>query len=206
MRKSVCAACGLVNLESFPAFPLCEACGERLPKRKRRPLFDWVQRPVKTLVWAFCVGAGVATLALLSVGIARETRLRDRGVLIVSPSIVPDARGERGASVLLLRVATADRLDREPIRNLRLRLNQADVRDFAIAVTSPIPSAVEKLGRGHYFVWNEFALRQTIKVKLKPRRTLRLEMVGDGFEQFALVLSPVPQKAASSVSPANRSH
>ena len=206
MRKSVCVACGLVNLESFPSFPLCEGCGARLPQRKRRPLLDWTQRPVKTLVWAFCMGAGVATFALLSVGIARETRLRDRGLLLVAPSIIPDAKAERGAFVLSLRVGTSDPGDREPIRNLRLRLNQSDSRQSALSVVSPLPSAIQTLGKGQYFVWNEFAPRQIIKVKLKPHAGLRMDIVGDGFENFLLVLSPNAPKVASSDLRSNRSN
>lgn len=190
MRKSVCPACGLVNLDSFPSFPQCEGCGARLPRSKRRPWFRAAKRPGKTLVWAFSVGAGVASLALLSVGIARETRLRDRGALLVSSALLPDPQGGRGVFVLSLQVATSDRSDREPISNLRLRVSQKNALDSNAQILSPSPFVVQNLGGGRYFVWHEFVPRSTIRLRLRPREALKLELVADGFTRFDLNLRP----------------
>ena len=187
MRKSVCTGCGLVNLESFPSFPLCEGCGARLPQRKRRPVFDWVQRPVKTLVWAFGMGAGVAILALLSVGIARETRMQDRGALLVASSIVAD---ETGSLLWSLQISPSDPTDHAPINSLRLRINQTSAREADVEVVSPKPSASEKLGNGRYFVWNEFEPAQTITLRLRPRHALLLQFVGRGFTRSEMRLAP----------------
>ena len=192
MRQVKCASCGLVNLESFPAFPECEGCGSHLSVGGRRWLPSFGARPVKTLVWAFSVGVGVATLALLSVGISRETRLRDRGALVVAPFI---ARGGKGDLMLSLHVQSAQNDDTEPMRNLRLRLNQRDAVSAKLRIVSPTPSSVQQLAAGRYFVWNEFTPREVVIVRLQPTHALVLTLIADGFEPFVLHLAP--QKSAS---------
>ena len=186
MRKSVCASCGLVNLESFPSFPFCEGCGARLPKRKRRFVFPWIRRPVTTLVWAFSVGASVAILGILSVGIARETHMQERGSLLVASSIVPE---ERGSLLWSLGVSSFDPTDQEAIRGLRMRINQIEAREADVEVVSPLPSSIEIMGSGRYFVWNEFAPRQTIRLRLRPRHGLTLHLAANGFERCRVQLT-----------------
>lgn len=205
MRKVVCAACGLVNLESFPTFPLCAGCGARLPQRKRRPLYDLFQRPVKTLVWAFSVGAGVTVLAMLSTGLAREARLRDRGKLIVNSSLFPDTSSGGTDLVLRMRVTPSYEGDRETIRNLRLRFNEKVIREADIRVVSP-PAATEIFGEGRYFVWQEFAAGQTITVRLRPHQALTLNMVANGFDSFTLPISPTKMGTTPLDSRPNRSN
>ncbi len=193
MRRVKCVACGLVNLESFPAFPTCEGCGSHLSVVKRRWWPTFGARPVKTLVWAFSVGAGVATLALLSVGIARETRLHDRGALVVAPFVVPRGHGDL---LLSLHVGSRQSDDREPIRNLRLRVSQKSAREADVHVVSPMPSTVQRLAGGHYFVWDEFPPRDVIVVRLQGKSGLTMGLVADEFEPFVLRLSPHTRDAS----------
>lgn len=183
----MCAGCGLVNLESFPSFPLCEGCGARLPKRGRRPIFEWVRRPVKTLVWAFSMGASVAVLALMSVGVARETAMQDRGALLLSSSIVAD---RTGSLLWSLRVTPSDPTDREPIRGLRLRLDKIAAREADVQLMSPKTASIEQSGSGRYLVWNEFAPTQTIILRLRPQHALTLHFVASGFARSDIRLAP----------------
>ena len=128
-------------------------------------------------------------LAMLSTGIARETRLRDRGELVIDASLSPDVQDGVSDLVLLMRVTTSLEGDRETIRNLRLRLNEEMVREASVRVVSP-PAATEDLGGGHYFVWSDITPGQTIKMRLHPYRALTLTLVANGFERYLLQISP----------------
>ncbi|BCM92493.1 hypothetical protein IAD21_04373 [Abditibacteriota bacterium] len=89
----------------------------------------------------------------------------------------------------MLRISPSFTDDRETIRNVRLRLNTRDAREAGVQVISP-PAAIEELGGGRYFVWDQLAVGQSVKVRLRPRHTLKLNIAANGFNRFQLEISP----------------
>lgn len=190
----MCARCELVNLDTFPAFPLCEACGARLPSLRR---FGWrrpLRYPVLPLVWAIILGAGAAMLALLSVNLARDTRDRERGTLILSGQSVPDPRDGR-AQIWTLTLSPTDAGDEEPLRSLRLRLSRKDERRWGLSILSPRPTSTQTLGSGRYFNWFTVPRRATLRLRLlapdgPQAGSLRLWWTAEGFEGLPLQVHP----------------
>lgn len=196
MKKVVCARCELVNLDTFPAFPLCEACGARLPSMRR---FGWhgpLRRPTLPLVWAIVLGAGVAMLGLSSLGLARDTRRGERGTLALDGRSAPDQRDAR-AQIWTLILRPADANDTEPLRALRLRLSRKDEQLWHFLVLSPSPTRVQTLGSGRYFDWSalprraSFQLRLVAPAPLRPDAApLHLWWTAEGFEPLPFAVRP----------------
>jgi len=166
VKKVVCARCELVNLDTFPAFPFCEACGARLPSLRRfgrrgprRPL-------VLPFVGAVVVGAGVLVLVLLSVGLARDPRPLEGGALIAFGQGAPDPQ-VAGAQLWTFVFRSSDPGDKEPIRDLRLRLSLHDVTLWHISIVSPSPDATLQSGKGRHFDWGHLA-SPAVRLRLTP--------------------------------------
>lgn len=139
------------------------------------------------------MGICVAILALISTGIARETRIRDRGPLLVGTSLDFSGVNNDSGLVLMMTVNTSLPGDDETIRNLRLRFDQKAARDADIRVLSP-SATVEDMGGGRYFRWNTFTPGQTIKLQMHTDKTLKLELMANGFDRYSLKNSPTQTK------------
>lgn len=203
MKKVVCVACGLVNLDTFPSFPACAACGARLPSLRRPAWRERLRRPVLPLVWALILGACVGMVALLSVAIARDTQFQDRGSLVVEGQSAPDPLDAR-VQLWTLSLQPADAQDTDPLRHVRLRLSVADEKLWSVSVVSPTPQTRESLGQGRYFGWSQLRPGTTVRLRLVPPvgarppvAPLRLLWAVEGFEALSL---------SARLEPPDRSH
>ena len=220
MKKVVCARCGLVNRDTFPSFPFCEACGTRLPALRRFGWRERLRRPVLPLVWSAVLGAGVALVAFLSLSLARDTRDHNRGALAVTGQGVPDSRDPR-AQEWTLTLQPSNEGDDEPLHHLRLRLSLQDEKLWRLRVIAPRPDSVESHGGGRYFGWSSLPARATVQLRLAAPRSvhqassLKLMWTADGFEALPLLVRPFARRAATrtgsrwalaGIVPVNRSH
>jgi len=166
VKKVVCARCELVNLDTFPAFPFCEACGARLPSL---PRFGWrgpLRRPILPLVCAVVLGGSVSLLAFVSVGLAHDPNEREGGALIAFGQGMRDPQNPR-ARLWTFVIRPADPNDSQPIRNLSLRLPSQDAQLWRVSVVSPPSNHVEKRGKGRYFAWNNLG-KPTVQLRVVP--------------------------------------
>lgn len=192
----MCARCELVNLDTFPAFPFCEACGARLPSLRR---FGWrgpLRRPALPLVWAIVLGAGVTMLGVLSLGLTQEAREPNRGRLVLDARNAPDAH-DRRAQIWTLKIRPADAGDHEPLHAVRLRLSFEDETRWRFSVVSPTPDTAQSLGNGRYFGWSQLPRSASVQLRLvvpdtskKAVAPLRLWWMADGFEALPLLMQP----------------
>jgi len=195
VKKVVCAACGLVNLQTFPSFPMCEGCGARLASPRRlglRSKLKW-KRPIFPLVWAIVLGAGVAVLALFSVGLTREANDRDRGRLSIQSQSAPDARDPR-VTIWTLVLRPLNTSDEDPLRGVRLRVGWEDEKRWRFSIVSPRPATTQSLGSGHYFSWSVLPRGAAVRVRFTAptassgASSLRLLWGAEEFEGLPLVL------------------
>ncbi len=194
MNKVVCATCGLVNLQTFPSFPFCEACGTRLPSPRRLGWKGKLQknRPALPIMWAIVVGAGVAILALLTVDLTRETDELDRGRLAIEAQSASDPRDPR-ATIWTLVLHPLNAGDKDALRGVRLRLDLKEQQRWDVSLVSPRPSQIQVLGSGRHFSWLVLPRGTEIRMRLKApapssARPLRLLWRADGFEPLPLVM------------------
>ena len=164
MKKVVCARCELVNLDTFPAFPFCEACGARLPSLRRFGRRERVCLPVLPLVGTVLLGAGV--LVLLSAGLARDPRPPEGGALIAFGQGAPDPQ-VAGAQFWTFVFRSNDPHNSEPIYDLHLRLSLHDAMLWRVSIVSPFPDATLQSGKGRHFGWGHLA-RPAVRLRLTP--------------------------------------
>jgi len=194
VKKVVCARCELVNLDTFPAFPFCEACGARLPSLRRFGRRERMRPPVLPLVGSVVLGAGVLVLVLLSVGLARDPRPPEGGALIAFGQGAPDPQ-VAGAQLWTFVFRSSDSSEGEPIRDLRLRLRLRDATLWRISILSPVPDATRQSGKGTHFDWEHLA-RPAVQLRLTPpangasgsAATLPLWWSAEGFDPLRVEL------------------
>jgi len=194
VKKVVCARCELVNLDTFPAFPFCEACGARLPSLRRFGRRERVCLPILPLVGTVLLGAGVLVLVLLSIGLARDPRPPEGGALIAFGQGAPDPQ-IAGAQQWTFVFRSADPSNTEPIRDLHLRLRLPDATLWRVSIVSPLPDATRQSGKGRHFDWEHLA-RPTVRLRLTPppssrsgdSATLPLWWSAEGFDPLRVEL------------------
>jgi len=166
VKKVVCARCELVNLDTFPAFPFCEACGARLPSLRRFGRRGRMRPPVLPLVGGVVLGAGALVLVLLSIGLARDPRPLEGGTLIAFGQGAPDPQ-VAGAQLWTFVFRPSDPSDSEPIHDLHLRMRLHDATLWRVSIVSPLPDATRQSGRGRHFGWEHLA-QPTVRLRLTP--------------------------------------
>lgn len=130
-------------------------------------------------------------MALLSVGLARDTREGERGALVLGGQSVPEARDPR-AQIWTVTLAPSDAGDKQPIRSLRLRLSRKDEERWEFSVLSPRPTATRILGGGRYFDWSVLPRGTALRLRLVAPESnghaspLRLWWTAEGFEGLPL--------------------
>ena len=194
MKKVVCARCELVNLDTFPAFPFCEACGARLPSLRRFGRRGPVRLPVLPLMGAVLLGAGDLVLVLLSIGLARDPRPPEGGALIAFGQGAPDPR-VAGAQQWAFVFHPSDPSDSQPIRDLHLRLRLRDAALWRVSIVSPMPDAIRQSGKGTHFDWEHLA-QPSVRLRVSPpangasgsAQTLALWWSAEGFDPLRVEL------------------
>ena len=168
MKKVVCARCGLVNLDKFVSFPHCAACGALLPAQASSQWRTLWRRPVKPHYWMLAVGSGLAALGLAIAGIARETSAGGDKPLLVYTQIPRTFAPGQTLTVQLTLDSALEPPD-DNFERVSLRLSQQTQRDFSDIRVQPAPSAIERRGRGSYYLWNTLPRNSALKIVLTPR-------------------------------------
>ena len=168
MKKVVCARCGLVNLDKFVSFPHCAACGALLPQQKPPKWRTLWRQPVKPLYWMLAVGSGLALLGLAIASIARETRAIGDKPLLVYAQIPRDVAPGQTVTAQFTLDSPLENPD-DNFERVSLRLNRETQRDFSVQAVQPTPTAIERRGRGYYYLWDALPRNTAIKLALLPR-------------------------------------
>ena len=168
MKKLVCPACGLTNLEKFVSFPHCAACGALLPRPQAAPWRAFWKRPVGTIYFALAIGGGLGALALGVISITGETRQRAARPLLVYPQLARElAPGATGIATLTL--DSAEDPPEAAFEQVQLRLSRETLRDFKITSLTPAPQQIERRGSGRYYLWDELRRGTAVKLSFRAR-------------------------------------
>ena len=168
MKKVVCARCGLVNLDKFVSFPHCAACGTLLEPQAPPPWRTIWSRPVRPLYWMLAVGSGLAVLGLVIASITRETLAVGDKPLLVYTQIPRDFAPGQTIKVQFTLDSALEHPD-DSFERVSLRLSQQMQRDFIDITIQPPPAAIERRGRGRYYLWNKLPRNTALKLALRPR-------------------------------------
>lgn len=176
MKKVVCPACGLVNLEKFVTYPHCAACGALLSSASA-PRLAWWKRPVRVTLWATILGLCCAALGIAGILVASETRRLEENQLVVYPQI---PRRLRVGQIAHLRLGL-DSIEttagaRGAFEALQLRLPRSLLKDFALISISPLPPRRTQRGGGLYFDFGRIERDQNIAIALRPLRSGNLRL------------------------------
>ena len=191
MKKVVCAACGLVNLDKFVSFPHCAACGARLPQQAPSQWRSLWRRPVRPIYWMLAIGSGLALLGWAIASIAREGREGgDKPLLVYSQ--VPRAVAPGQTATAQFTLDSAQENPDSDFKAVSLRLSRETRRDFVIANVQPAPTKRETRGSGIYYLWDELPRNGAIRLALKPRAAsnaagvlqLRATLGARGYQMF----------------------
>jgi hypothetical protein len=184
MKKVICPACGMVNLEKFVTFPHCAACGGPLAGASDAPVAFW-RRPVNALLWAMTLGLCCVGLAVAGILTARETRRYEEKTLIVYVQTPRHLKVGRACKLRLGLDAVQNTVGTDPtFQNLQLRIPLAFQKDFTLISISPAPGSRVVRGNGIYFDFGNVAREQNLALTFVPRRagTLRLDFSLTAFE------------------------
>lgn len=194
MKKVVCPACGLINLEKFVTFPHCAGCGATLSEQPVPRVSVW-RRPVSAPLWATILGLCCAGLGVIGILTARETRRVEQNQL---RAYVQLPRHVVVGRLTWIRIALETRdLDfppgqdnAAPFEDVRLRFPRALLQSFALVKVQPIPDAITNAGSGRYFYFRRLSREQTLGILLRPRRagTQRMELTVNARECLPLQL------------------
>lgn len=188
MKKVVCPACGLVNLEKFVTFPHCAACGALIldAPAERAPLW---KRPVNAVLWALILGLCCAGLGVAGILTARETRRFETKTLVVYTQSPRNLRvGQLAQLRLALDSVEAGAITDRTFEDLQLRLPLSLLKNFAIVSISPTPRSKIVRGSGMYFDFGAVQRDQPLSITLRPRRTgnhrIAFSLVARDFSPF----------------------
>ena len=171
MKKVVCPACGLINLEKFVTFPYCAGCGAWLSGESAPRVSVW-KRPVSAPLWATVLGLCCAGLGVMGILTARETRRVEEKQLRAYVQLPRRAIvGQRTFLRIALDVADPEvSADAAPFEDVSLRFPRELLENFALLQISPPPDAIQRAGNGRYFQFRRLARNQTLNFLLRPRR------------------------------------
>lgn len=168
MKKFVCLACGLVNLDGFVSYPHCAACGARLPQQPPARWRAFWRRPVNTLYFALAVGGGLIMLALGVIRLARETR-EGVGKPLLVYSKIPRKLAPGQSDVALYTLDSAEEAPDAAFEAVQMRLSRDTLRDLSVIAIQPAPQTVAVRGSGRYYGWEELPRGTTVKLSFRPR-------------------------------------
>lgn len=203
MKKVVCPACGLINLERFVTFPHCAGCGAKLSEQPVPRASVW-RRPVGAPLWATIIGLCCAGLGVLGILTARETRRVEekqlRAYVQLPRRVVVGRRTFLRIALDTTESAAPNADDAAPFEDVRLRFPRDLFENFALIKIWPAPDAITNAGSGRYFHFRRLAREQTLGILLRPRRagTQRMELTLSARECLPLqlrgifVVAPAP--------------
>ena len=169
MKRIVCEACGLVNLEKFVSFPHCAACGARLPQRPPARWRTFWRRPVPTLYFALAIGGGLSALAWGVISIARETRERTGKSLLVY-SRLPRAVAAGQTGVASFTLDSAEENPDAKFTGVQLRLGRQTLQDLSVVAVKPPPQTIEVRGSGRYYIWDSLPRGARVQLLFRARQ------------------------------------
>lgn len=206
MKKVVCPACGLINLEKFVTFPHCAACGARLSGESAPRTTVW-KRPVSAPLWATILGLCCAGLGVLGILTARETRRVEPKPLRAYVQLPRRLTvGQKSWLRIAIETTDADATrgaeSAAPFEDVNLRFPRELLENFALVLISPKPDAIRSAGSGRYFSFRRLEREQSLGILLRPRRagTQRMSLTIDARNCLPLELrgifevSAAPQK------------
>ncbi len=206
MKKVVCPACGLINLEKFVTFPHCAACGALLSGESAPRATVW-KRPVSAPLWATILGLCCAGLGVLGILTARETRRVEqkplRAYVQLPRRLVVGQKSWLRIAIETTEAESARSAENAaPFQDVSLRFPRDLLKNFALVLISPKPDAIRSEGNGRYFIFRRFERDQTLGIVLRPRRagTQRMSLTIDARDCLPLELrgifeiSPAPRK------------
>lgn len=188
MKKVICPACGMVNLEKFVTFPHCAACGASLSEAPHEQTPVW-QRPVDAILWAMVLGLCCVALAVAGILTARETRRIEERTLVVYVQIPRHLRiGQKSQLRVGLDSVEANNGVSPAFPGLQMRLPQAFFRDFTLVSISPTPRSKVVRGNATYFEFGNLPRDQLLVLSFLPRRSglsrLAFSLGALGFSNF----------------------
>ena len=188
MKKVVCPACGMVNLERFITFPHCAACGARLSDAAPPRVPFW-KRPLSAPLWATTLGLCCAGLGVAGILVARETRRLEEKRMVVYAQIPRRLSvGEVGVLRFGLDGIETPSGGREGFDDINLRLPAALLQNFVLVSISPPPRVRTARGAGLYFDFGRMENDQPLSISLRARRAgthrLTFLLTASGWEPF----------------------
>ncbi len=169
MKKVVCPACGLVNLEKFVTYPHCAACGAPLADAPDEKLPLW-KRPLSAPLWATVLGLCCAGLGVAGILATRETRLPEDKQLVVYVQTPRHLRVGQVGQVQLGLDSVEEEGASGDLNDLQLRLPSSLLRDFVVASIAPMPRGQFQRRNGIYFDFGDVKRSQIILISLRARR------------------------------------
>lgn len=170
MKKVVCPACGLVNLERFVTYPHCAACGARLTDAPDETVPLW-KRPVSAPLWATAIGFCCVGLGLAGILAARETRVAEEKLLVVYVQTPQRLRvGQAGQLRLGLDAVEGGAVSRGLFQELQVRLPDALFENFTLLSIVPTPQNRIRRRNGVYLEFGRMERDQSIVIALRARR------------------------------------
>ncbi len=181
MKKVVCPACGLINLEKFVTFPHCAACGAQLSGADAEHVSTW-KRPVGVPLWATIIGLCCVALSVLGILTARETSRVDQKQLLAYVQVPRHmVVGQKSWLRFTLDTTEGDfTLGSGSATNLEsvsLRFSSALLRNFDFVRIYPTPDSDRTSGNARYFQFQSIERDEPIKILLKARRAGTHRMV-----------------------------
>jgi len=166
MKKVVCTACGLVNLERFVTYPNCAGCGARLPERA---LQSFWRRRLGVFWWASIVVIVLVVLVTSLITMTRDTNHHDDAQLLVYVQ-VPHSVVQGGTIATQFHIDTVQDSGPSTFEDVRLRLSKEVLNNFSVLSVEPPPGSVFNTNGGRYYVFGELLEETPMRLVLRARR------------------------------------
>ena len=170
MKRVVCSACGLVNLEKFVTFPHCAGCGALLSTAATQKSSLWRQ-PLRAPMWATVVALCCAAVGFLGISIARETgRPVERPLIVYAQIPRQMTAGKPALMQFVLDTMSGDGENLDEFESVQLRISHGIDRDFEVVGLMPAPDHTFSVGAGTTFEYERLRRDEAIQLLLSARR------------------------------------
>jgi hypothetical protein len=172
MKKVVCPACGLVNLEKFVTYPHCAGCGTvLLMVASVSPTSFWKQ-PLRAPMWATVIALCCTAVGILGIAIARETGHIAERQLTVYAQMPRQITAKRPATVRLVldSVAGDSETNLSEFEFVELRVPKRVEENFSIVSITPLPDRMVASRLGTVFEFDKLQRDNPIHLLLLARR------------------------------------
>lgn len=213
MRKVVCPHCGLVNLDRFVTYPHCAGCGTRLPESQPSSALAFWKRPMRAPFWASIVALVCAAMAVVAVGIVRETARLDYGQLVVYAQ-VPRTGSLHSLTFTQFHLDSTDPRAPAIFRSVRLRLPRQVLEGFDVVAVTPEPTETFHTGGGSYYQFDEIPKEEPIRLTLRSMKPgeyrFNAQIYAQDYQPFEchnyVTVLPAPAKLPPSAKPQGNNH